>query len=217
MLSVRATTIFQFWITLATIAVMFVIIRHVPPLIPANSTTYAESLNVGITFLSSIGTYQSIARLLMLLFDHCPRLRKFVLGPSFVAGTWIGCYRNKAGEPRFTVEVFEQSLDRTTVRGWAFGSDKKLEADWVSDAVEVYPMSGLLRYSYNCQLYTLKTAHQGIAVFSFDRPTYKDPPKKMIGYSADLTDGDRTQNHEEKIADNGMALEAALERALLLA
>jgi hypothetical protein len=217
MFAVRATTVFQFWITLATIAVMFVIIRHVLPLIPTNPTAYGVSLDVGITFLSSIGAYQSIARLLMLLFDHCPHVRKFVLGPSFVAGTWIGCYRDKAGEPRFTVEIFEQSLDRTIVRGWAFGSDKKLQADWVSDAVEVYPISGMLRYSYNCQLYSFKTAHQGIAVFSFDRRTYKDPPIKMIGYSADLTDGDRTQNHEEKIDDKGMVLEVALERAMRLA
>jgi hypothetical protein len=195
-----------------TVAVMYVVIEHVIPLVPLAGLP-AETSKAIIVLLSTVGTYTAAAKALYLTFDHSVWVRQFVLGPSFLAGTWIGCYSGANNQRRFTVEIFEQRLNRIVVRGWAFAEDGKLHADWISDTAEVDPRVGTLVFSYNCQVYASKTKHQGIAVFHFVRPDHKTAANELIGYSADLTDGERTQNHEFKLSDTGKPLDEALQAA----
>src|SRR2546421_355737 len=66
--------------------------------------------------LVSLGLYKLIANGLFSLFRRSLRLRKFVLGQSFLEGTCVGHYVHK-GKRRFTIEFFDQEKGTTKILG----------------------------------------------------------------------------------------------------
>jgi hypothetical protein len=74
-------------------------------------------------------------------------------------------------------------------------------------------MIGTLTYTYLCDLFHTNTSHQGVGVFQFNRSNHWKAPKSMIGYSADLTNGERSENKEFKISDKLIELDEAMSNA----
>jgi len=123
---------FSLSVSTATVAIMFVIIEYLVPMLQASAipTTVsqlipfataaqlAEASKLALTALATFGTYKLLAGILIKTIDRVPYLKSFIFGPSYVEGTWIGQFRDNNNQPKWTVEHFEQNLDGIVIRGY---------------------------------------------------------------------------------------------------
>lgn len=203
---------FHLYVATMTVSVMYLTLVH---LLPRFSSAENPSIyyRLPLAFLGSVASYQLLAKTLLMLFNGSLLVRKLILGPEFVEGTWIGYYTDSKGDRKFTVERFEQTLDRIIIRGAAKRDNDQEAVQWESLDVSVDPVNGQLIYMYNCDPHSAKSRHQGIAVFQFERKGPGKPPHILYGYSADLIDGVRSTNRERKMSDRYVEFSVALKEA----
>jgi hypothetical protein len=207
-----------------TVVVMYAILRYLLPALqnsPAAISRYLPFLSnnqvtelsaVLVTALAAAGTYKLLASILLRWADRWSPIKSAIFGASYLEGTWIGQFQSGSG-PKLTVEHFEQKLSGIVIRGLAENEDASPYASWISDAVSVDRERGRLVYNYNCDLFGSKASHQGIGVFQFERLASWKAPFAIIGYAADLPNGDRSANHEYKISDKLLPTAEAFEQA----
>jgi len=162
----------------------------------------------------SIGLYRVIVYFLLQLFRRVSWIKKLILGPAFLHGTWVGFFIGRAGSVRYFVEVFEQDLTRTVVRGRSFREDASFHGFWVSDNVSVDPVRARLSYIYETDAIGNTFVNPGIAVFQLERKDITEPAIRMQGFSSDLYNSSKLPAYEKKISeklifDNSEAIEKA--------
>jgi len=197
--------------TVLTVTLMFFGIAFVAPWVktlPISQAVAAWAVGAVV----SLGSYKLIGSGLFTLFRRSLKLRKFVLGSSFLEGTWVGHYMHQ-GMRRFTVEFFDQEKGTTKILGREFDDKGKTRASWYSDAVSIDIENMRLVYTYTCEVFGTKDQQQGFASFRLLIPKKRAPAHALDGYSADLIDGDRDPNKEYKISDGVVKDEDALEQA----
>jgi hypothetical protein len=199
------------FVATSTVGTMYKLLRELGTLFPQGSL---EKAWYGSPFLwlGTIAFYQLLASILLWSFGYFRLFRRLILGPEYVEGTWIGSYMDPEGQ-RFTVEHFEQRIDGVTIRGYAFDEKSEIRTTWTSDAVAVDADKGKITFSYDCRPGTKITSHEGLARFTFHRAGTRSPPTELIGYSADLIDGNRSFNRETNISRKLLPPAEAFERA----
>ncbi len=205
-----ASSRFHWFVTTTTITIMYWVLYYLAKKFPSPSSLDVYSKTV-IVYLGSVAFYQLIASGLRWLFDHVRWVRRKVLGPEYVEGTWIGSFADRGGKKQFTVEHFEQTLDGLVIRGYAQSEANVFYAQWTSKSVAVDAEKGTLTYSYDCDLTASKG--QGLAIFTFQRKHFRKPPFGLVGYSADLVDGVGSHNDEYKLSDAQVNVTEAFEAA----
>jgi hypothetical protein len=173
-----------------TIGTVYWILLHLSAILPSVASLQPWQKAI-VAYVTSAAVYGFAAAALRFVLDRWQQSRQWFLGASYVEGTWIGCYKTKAGEKRYSVEHFEQTLDGLTIRGQASDDTNGTPIfTWTSKASSVDADTGTLTFSYTITDLT-KTPplpFEGIANFTFERPNTKTPPQKINGYSADLSD-----------------------------
>lgn len=218
-----AGTKFHGLVTTLTVLVMYAVMVYVVPRVPAvqqalssPAGSHAEkAVALAAGGLGSVGVYQTIAAALRWLFNRLRWVRRLVLGPAYLEGTWIGRYLedvNGTDEKRWTVEHFEQTLEGLVIRGYSFDANGKEVANWASQATLIEAERGKLTYSYTCKKHPNKE-FSGLAEFNFQRPSVFKAPTELNGFAADLTDGLRDQNRERKLSNEQVDVKAAFESA----
>jgi hypothetical protein len=200
---------FHSYVTAATVLVMFYFIKHVIPLLTF-SPVLDSLLKPAVAMLASVGVYNILAGLLLQTAKRWRWVKRFMLGASYMNGTWVGKFLSSTSGTIHTVEYFEQTLSSLKIRGEAVDADDNSYAYWNSVSETIDESSGLLSYTYNCDKNSDKGSFQGVAVFHFERRDERCAPHKMRGYSADLVDGKRTENRELKISEKLLPFEVAL-------
>lgn len=217
---------FNLAVTTLTVAIMFIFLEYVTPLFKSSELIVSLStwlpwistdkllaaLKIIATALISIGTYKIISQALVVSLEFVPLLKRWVFGPSYVEGTWIGRFYSH-GQQKITVEHFVQGLGGIVIRGWAYNDDGTTYADWSSDSVAVDAKTGNIRYSYDCNVMLKNTPQEGIGRFKVTQAGLFKNPKAIKGYSADLTDGSRSENDETNISRSLVDLQRALATA----
>lgn len=198
--------------TLMTIAVMFLCIKYANPLVRPvlAGIPLAES---AATLLVSFPVYRTLSSLLSGVLRSWAWLRRRVLGPESLEGTWVGCIRR---EPReYTVELFKQKDGLLEVTGDSYLEDGTPRAHWESKSARVDIAGRRLVYAYSCSIEGVAHDHEGVASFRLEWDGVSDsgPPNRLEGYSADLTDGERDANTEFKVSNDWLEKYAALEKA----
>lgn len=197
--------------TVLTVTLMFFAIGFVAPWVRELPIPQAVAAWAGGAVIS-LGSYKLIASGLFTIFQRSLWLRKFVLGTSFLEGTWVGHYVHQ-GMHRFTKEFFDQESGTTKILGREFDDKGATRARWHSDAVSIDIENMQLVYTYTCDVFESKNQQQGFASFTLVVPRKRAPANVLDGYSADLIDGDRDPNKEYKISDGIVSDEDALKEA----
>jgi len=203
---------FHSYVTGATVTVMYFVIQYLIPAIHLHAAI-APYLNPIATILLSVGTYKLLATMLLGTARKVAFVKRHLLGASYLNGTWIGKFSTADASLIYTVEHFEQTLSSLKIRGKAYTQEDKLYAQWNSLAETIDVSSGVLTYTYNCDKSNTKVTLQGVCVFHFERINESGPPSTIRGYSAELLDGDRTENTETKISEKLVPFDEALRRA----
>lgn len=170
--------------------------------------------SVVISGLISLGSYRFLAILFLSLFRRSKAIKRFILGPRYMQGTWAGFFVGQKQTIRLFVEFFEQELDRTVIRGRSYGEDGSFHGSWIAEDASVDPTRGKLTYHYQTDAIGNSFINPGIAAFDMQRVSANKPPEGLIGFSSDLYSPRKLLAFEEKIAeDNLLDCTAGFEKA----
>lgn len=200
---------FHSYVTAATVLLMFYAIKYIVPRLTF-SPEVDHFIQPAVSFISAVGIYKMLASLVLSLAKRWNWVKRWLLGAHYLGGTWVGSFKSASGETIRTVEHFEQSLSTLKIRGQAFNEHGESYALWNSVSENIDTVSGLLTYTYNCDKDSDKSSFQGIGVFHFQRTDSSSAPTGIRGYSADLIDGKRTDNEEQKCSEDLIAFKDAL-------
>lgn len=202
---------FHSYVTTATVTVMYFVIQYIVPLFSV-SPIWAPYLKPIGALLLSAGVYKLFASLLLATSRRLKFVKRYLLGPHYLNGTWVGKFQAHDSTV-YTVEHFEQTLSSLQIRGQAFTSAGESYAQWNSVSETVNAESGLLTYTYSCEKNDDKVSFQGVCVFQFERADEGSAPNWLRGYSADLVDGNRTENREKRVSEELLPFEDAFQLA----
>ena len=206
---------FHSYITSATVMVMYFVIQHAVPLLNVDPSIAVYLKPLG-TLLVSVGIYKFLATLLLASSRKIKFVKRHLLGPNYLNGTWVGKFQTSESSIVYSVEHFEQTLSSLKVRGQAFSVADESYAYWNSLSETIDAEVGVLTYTYNCDKNDDKGSFQGVCVFQLERSDATSAAQRMRGYSADLIDGQRTENRETKLSEDLIPFAQALEMAMQL-
>ena len=150
----------------------------------------------------SVGIYRLIATIFLWLFRKSSYIKKRILGPYYMEGTWVGFFIGHQEKVRFFVEFFEQDLNDLVIRGKAFREeDGKYHGSWVSDNVNINTKLGKISYTYETDAIGNTFVNPGIAQFNIERTSKDQPPCRLIGFTSDLFNPQKLKSFEQKISE----------------
>jgi hypothetical protein len=195
-----------------TVFLVLIMVDQVVPTLARQTATH-PILSPVIGFLTAAGTYRILGNGVIWLFSTREPLRRFVLGPSYMHGTWVGWFRGHSGDLRFIVEHFSQDFDSLVITGRSFTSDDKGHGYWSSEAVLIDPKNGELMFTYTFDVITNKASTSGIHKSLFERRSVRKPPTSIAGFAHDLNDPTRLAIASKKISAELLGWEEALSQA----
>jgi hypothetical protein len=140
--------------------------------------------------VGSLGAYKSLASGLRILLENVRPLRRLIMGPLYVEGTWVGFNMIK-NQTYYVVDRYEQSLTGTvTVRGngWK-GIPRQAvarRAHWVSKSGFIESGAGTLSFLSNVSLIEENTSCDAVTLLTFRRKDDRSPPTELHGYSINI-------------------------------
>ncbi len=172
------------------------------------------AISVITASLVSIGIYRLLTIVLLAAFRKSSWVKKFILGPSYMEGTWIGFFIGHDEKTRFFIEAFEQDLSGLVIRGKGFRENGEYHGSWISDNTEINARQGKLTYTYEADVIGNSHINPGLAAFSFERKSKDLPPHSMIGFSSDIFNPKKLKSFEKKISsDTSVKIDDALVQA----
>ena len=203
---------FNAFVSTATVTLTFTIISFLIPVIQDLGVPLKIS-GIAISGLATVSVYKIVAGFLLTFIDRVRLVKRFVFGPAYIEGTWVGRFNSGVSGPKWTVEKIVQSLAGIVINGEATNEDGTNYGFWKSKPVSIDAEEGSLTYAYECYMMDEMTSHQGIGYFQFDRSASWKPPTSLNGFAADLPNGIRSENRERKISNAQMDTQQAMAKA----
>jgi hypothetical protein len=162
----------------------------------------------------SLGIYRLINTIFLTIFRNVQCVKKFILGASYMEGTWVGFFVGHDNNIRYLVETFEQDLSLLKVRGKVYRNDFSYHASHVSTDATIDILNGRLSYSYDADAINNTYVNAGLARFELTRSSREKPAHHMVGYSSDLFNSKKLMAFEDKFSEStAVDLSKALEEA----
>jgi hypothetical protein len=157
------------------VAVMFVLFKHTRLFADPNY----ELLALAVSVLAGTGLHEALTRAIELALNHFKRLRRQMLGSSYIEGKWSGFYLGTNDHPRFIIQTMRQEWSRVYINGQAFTHQATPHGQWHSVSATVDGRAGLLHGVFSGD----NTNGHYDSVFSFQLEG--DPPTTLSGYLYD--------------------------------
>jgi hypothetical protein len=205
---------------------MFIVIPIVHPLIEMHFTpqwVIDHTGDVGVRlFASLIGVlgalvlYSFLVWVLDLLISRVRLVKKIVLGPAYVEGTWVGYYGLQP-DVFLAIDVYEQTFIDTSIKGVGYkilpNGAPEIRAHWDSQMVHIDPEAGSLDFYCVVRLIPAETT-DAVTKFRFFRRRKSSPPTQLMGDSANMKDGVKLpvqmfKLNDDTTYDENIALQAA--------
>lgn len=193
-----------------TTLIVFTVWTHITGVIAAYPW-----LSVFAAGIISLGLYRFVAMVQLSFFRKISKVKKFILGPTYMEGTWIGFFVGHENKIRYLVETFEQDLSELVIRGKVYRDDGTYHCSYVSQNATVDLRNGKLSYSYDADSISNTHINPGLARFDLERDSKDSPPSRLSGYSSDLFHPKKLMAFEEKVTDKtSMEATVAFEKSV---
>jgi hypothetical protein len=199
-------------VTTATIAVMFVALTWIVPMVRGLTTFPAIASGIAAV-LVSVGIYLLISRGAETLIHHFAPARRWIFGGTYLHGTWVGFFIGRAGDKRFMIEHIDQDLDGIVIKGQSYTDTLQPHADWTSVSVTVDGRTGRLIFSYTLTIHSRAGTVVGINFSQLQRSSYRSAATTITGHAQDLGDQVRVQVEEVKVSEKLLPWAEALKLA----
>lgn len=203
---------FNTLLTGATVFTMYWIVAFVAPFLKDIKWAAAVMLST-VALLTSAGFFRLLTLLLRSFMENSVRIRRFVLGPHYMHGTWVGWFKGHSGDKRYMVEYFSQNLDSLVITGRSFTDTFDPHGQWKSESTAIDVKHGQLLFTYIFNVITHPTALAGVHTSVFERRSPNNPPTAISGFAHDMNDSTRIAVHSEWISDENMPWKDALKIA----
>lgn len=130
--------------------------------------------------LTGTGLFEALAKLVELAFNRVRFIKKLILGPCYLEGSWVGFYISAAGQPRLIREFVRQDWSSIFINGQAFNIDGTPHGQWRSVVAMVKGEEGLLRGDL---VGDLESGHYDSLI---EYHLEGDPPKRRSGRVVDI-------------------------------
>lgn len=150
--------------------------------------------------LISLGLYRLLTVTLVGVFRKSECVKKYILGPYYMEGTWIGFFVGHDSKIRLFAETFEQDISDLVIKGKAFKEDGSYHGSWVSDNVNINVKLGKISYTYEADVIGNSFTNPGLAYFNLERKSSDKAPSRMIGFSSDIFNPAKLKSFEEKVS-----------------
>ena len=187
-ISITTAIIFFIWIKLTDIIIRF-------PL-----------LSIVSSGVISVGFYRIILNVSLILFRKLKIFKKWLLGPYYMEGCWIGFFIGNDNTPRFYYEIFEQTLSNLLIRGKSF-KENEYHGSWTAIDVYIDIKVGRILYIYETDAIKNTFVNPGLGKFDFERKSPDKPPFRLIGFTSDLYNPNKLKSIEEKVSDDTTVLD----------
>jgi hypothetical protein len=191
-----------------TIIVMFISIKaaYSHELLSIVLPEYFQNVVIegSLWLVGSAAVYSSISRGLMVPIRRIQRVRRFLLGPAFIEGTWVGWFKGHSGRTRYLVEIYEQDLSHIRMRGYAYASDGREHSVWCTRSTNLDVKRGTFSYTYSVSVVDDPKVRDGVCEYHFFRTHEHCVPKEMAGYTSDLDHPLRLHISEFKVSNKGL-------------
>ena len=154
----------------------------------------------------SVGFYKLILNGCLILFRKSKFFKKWLLGPYYMEGCWIGFFIGNDNTPRFYYEIFEQTLSTLLIRGKSF-KENEYHGSWTAIDVYIDIKVGRILYIYETDAINNTFVNPGLGKFDFERKSPDKPPFRLIGFTSDLYNPNKLKSIEEKVSDDTTVLE----------
>jgi hypothetical protein len=188
-------------LTGVTVFLMYWLVAYATPFLNGLQWHQAAMFSVA-ALLSSAGSFRLLSLGLNWLMSKSHRVRKLVLGPYYMHGTWVGWFIGHAGDKRYMVEHFAQDLEQLWITGRSFTDQLNPHGQWTSQAVTVDVEHGQLVFTYFFDVITNSATLAGVHTSTLDRKSQHDAPTALGGFAHDMNDITRIAVHSEKISDD---------------
>ncbi len=111
------------------------------------------------------------------------------------------------------IEHFVQDLDGLVITGRSYDSTLREHGYWESEAAAVDARKGKLIFTYKFDVLTQKSSLFGIHTSLLSRGSAHKAPTALSGFAHDLNDATRIAVHSQKLSDDLLEWEHALEEA----
>jgi hypothetical protein len=179
---------FHAYVTTATVAVMFVAVTWIQPWLRGLPIT-AQAFVAAVTLLATRSIYELLASILHRLARRSLTLNRWLLGPGYLRGTWVGSLIGKGGDTRILVEHYDQDLEGLVVRGRSYTQTGDPHAEWHTLATRVQPKEGLLFCFYLTRIYTHTSPAEGVGRYQFVLGKGSNGPVGLSGHVVDTDNG----------------------------
>ncbi len=195
-----------------TILVMLGAIIYIVPLLKI-------AVNVPLLFgfvaiVGAVGIYRLLAVGLEWLFRRVLLIRRWIFGPSFMHGTWVGYFIGHAGNKHYTIEHYDQEIEGLSITGRSFTADQNLYSQWQSNSIGMDVRQGSLIFKATLNLLAQPHSEESVNILQFERSAVYSAPTSVTGFSQDLGDDQRIATHAIKVSDQLLPWEEALKMAL---
>jgi hypothetical protein len=168
-------------IVAVTIAAMSAGLLFVIPLLPGDLKV-AEVL---ISILTGMGLRELLIGAVNLALSKSTRLKKLILGRSYVEGLWAGYYTTPNGY-KLNIVVVRQDWSTVSLNGRAFDSGKRPYGQWRSLTASIDGDQGVLHTIFTGDL--ASGHYESVVTLQFDE---YDPPRAMRGLIVDSVAADK--------------------------
>jgi hypothetical protein len=144
------------------------------------------------------------------------RVKKFILGASFVEGTWVGYALESDQGIYYVVETYEQTLTQVSMEGVGLTEAGKVLVRWSSKAIEIRSKTHTLGQVSSYYDVASGSSTDVIGCFVLLREGTQPAPKRKEGFVVEVAGLNRHLLIEEKISDKLLDPQEALSSACAL-
>lgn len=166
-----------------TVLVMFSLTEMLPMLLTRQGwpTPVRLLLTPLAAAAGSLGFYRLLLTAAMLLADRVQRLKRLVLGPAFVEGTWVGLAEPSVGEFAIVIDRISQSWDAIEINGIGYLPNGFKHSHWRSHSVVLDLAKGRMDYFYETTPIYGGAHFQGVTSFEMIRSARTQAPSALSG------------------------------------
>lgn len=195
-----------------TACAVFTIAACLKPVVDAAASTNPNFLFLAKA-LSAIGVYTLLGKGVSFLLERWRWFRRFIFAREYLHGTWVGYFVGHAGDKRWEVQTFIQTLYDLRVNGRSYDDAGNLHATWKVLAARVDVNDGTMIFAYEMDILSRTEPVRGITTVQLDYDPKTGLPCALSGLAQDLADPTRIPIHDEKWVETIESFETALAEA----
>jgi hypothetical protein len=120
---------FNSFVLSGTLAIMAAALTYVPAL---SEEKVSKPVEIVVSVLTGTGLYEALSRLIEFLLSRSKKLKRIILGKSYVEGKWAGYWIGHGGRPRYVIENVKQDWSSVLMTGMAFDENLAPHGHWQS-------------------------------------------------------------------------------------